>query len=114
MCAAVLSLEGIVVGLTTPVMIAVSDVGAGTAVPVGLGTAVACFLTAGLLRTERGYLLGYVVQGAAVGLGLLVTTMFFLGAVFGLLWVTADRLGRRIERERADAYARFDAESSGA
>jgi hypothetical protein len=37
--------------------------------------------------------------------------MFFLGAVFGLLWGAAYFLGRKIERERAAAYAAYEAES---
>ena len=35
MCAAVLCLEAITLGLTTPVMITISDVAAGTALTVG-------------------------------------------------------------------------------
>ena len=110
MCAAVLFLEGITLGLTTPVMIAVADVGVGTALPVGLGLMLVCFLVSGLLRKEWAYGLGWAIQGAAVALGFLVTTMFFLGGVFALLWGSADLLGRKIERERAAAYAAFDAQ----
>jgi hypothetical protein len=105
MCAAVLALEGVVVGLSTPVMIVVSDVPAGTALLVGPGVAVACLLLAGLLRSEAAYVAGWVVQVAAIGLGVLAPAMFFLGAVFALLWGTAYFLGRKIERERAAAYA---------
>ncbi len=105
MCAAVLALEGIVVALSTPVMIAISDVPVGTALPVGLGVAVACLLLAGLLRSEAAYVAGWVLQAAAITLGVVVPTMFFLGAVFALLWGTAYFLGRKIERERAAAYA---------
>lgn len=104
MCAAVLALEGIVVALTTPVMIAVSGVPVGTALLVGLGVAVACLVLAGLLRSEAAYLAGWVVQGAAIAIGLVVPMMFFLGAVFALLWGTAYFLGRRIERDRAAAH----------
>lgn len=112
MCAAVLSLEAVILGLTAPVAIAISDVSPAVAITVGLGLAVTCVLAAGMLRTRRGYDLGWVVQGAAIALGFLVTTMFFLGALFALLWGTADYLGRKIERERAEAYARFDAEEA--
>jgi hypothetical protein len=38
--------------------------------------------------------------------------MFVLGAIFALLWGTAYFLGRRIERERAAAYASYEAERS--
>ncbi len=109
MCAAVLSLEAITLGLTTPVLIAVSKVQVGVALAIGLGLAFLCLLTAGMLRNEWAYALGWLLQVAAVGLGFLIGLMFFLGAVFALLWATAYLLGRKIERERAAAYAELDA-----
>ncbi|CAN5401066.1 DUF4233 domain-containing protein [soil metagenome] len=112
MCAAVLFLEAITLGLSTPVMISVADVGAGTALPVGLGLMAVCLLASGLLGKEWAYSLGWTIQGAAIALGFLVTTMFFLGAIFALLWGSADLLGRKIERERAAAYAAFDAQQA--
>jgi hypothetical protein len=36
--------------------------------------------------------------------------MFVLGAVFAVLWTAADLLGRKIERERAAAWAAYRAE----
>jgi uncharacterized protein DUF4233 len=109
MCAAILCLEAITLGLTTPVMISVSDVDRGTALAVGLGLTVVCLLLAGLLRAEWAYAAGWLVQVAAIGLGFVVPLMFFLGAIFGLLWGTAYFLGRKIERERAAAFAAYDA-----
>ncbi|GAB3251841.1 DUF4233 domain-containing protein [Nocardioides dilutus] len=105
MCAAVLSLEAITLGLTTPVMITVGDVDTGTALGIGLGLAVACLLVAGMLRGEWAYALGWLLQVGAIGLGVLVPLMFFLGSLFALLWGTAYFLGRKIDRERAAAYA---------
>jgi hypothetical protein len=110
MCAAVLSLEAITLGLTTPVMIMVASVPVVTALGVGLGLAVACLVVAGLLRSEAGYLAGWAIQVGAVGLGLVIPLMFLLGSVFALLWGTAYGLGRKIERERAEAYAAYDAD----
>ena len=110
MCAAVLSLEAVTLGLTTPVMIKVSGVDAPIALAVGLGLAVLCLLIAGMLRNEWAYALGWLVQLGAIGLGFVIGLMFFLGTVFALLWATADLLGRKIERERAAAYAAFEAE----
>ncbi len=40
----------------------------------------------------------------------MIPLMFVLGAIFALLWGMADHLGRKIERERAEAYAAHDAE----
>ena len=47
------------------------------------------------------------LAGAIVG-GWLFPAFFFLGGVFALLWATAYLLGRKIERERAAAYAAHD------
>ncbi|MEZ5093823.1 DUF4233 domain-containing protein [Nocardioides sp.] len=105
MCAAVLSLEAITIALSTPVMIGVGDISTGTALLVGLGLAVACLVVAGLLRSEAGYAAGWVIQLGAIGLGFLAPLMFFLGTLFAFLWGTAYFLGRKIERERAAAYA---------
>jgi hypothetical protein len=111
MCAAVLSLEAITLGLTTPVLITVANIEVGVALAVGLGLAVLCLLVAGMLRSEWAYALGWLIQVAAIGLGFLIGLMFFLGAVFALLWATAYLLGRKIERERAAAYAAHDAQT---
>lgn len=110
MCAAVLSLEAIVLGLSTPVLLTLTDVSTPVGLAVGLVPALLALLLAGALRSETAYKLGWGLQVVAVGLGFLVPLMFFLGAVFGLLWATADLLGQRIDRERAAAYAALDEE----
>ena len=109
MCAAILCLEAIALGLTTPVMVTIADIELGTALVIGLGLMLACLLLAGMLRSEWAYRAGWVIQVAAIGLGFVVPLMFFLGAVFALLWGTANFLGLKIERERAAAYAAHDA-----
>lgn len=114
MCAAVLSLQAVVLGLTTPVMVVIAEVPLVTALLVGLGLTVACVLVAGLLRREWAYAAGWAIQVAATALGFVVPLMFFLGLLFGALWATADLLGQRIERERAEAFAAFDAERRAA
>jgi Protein of unknown function (DUF4233) len=112
MCAAILCLEAITLGLTTPVMVSVADVSVSTALWIGLGLTVACLLLAGMLRGEWAYALGWLIQVAAIALGLVIPMMFFLGAIFALLWGTAYFLGRKIESERAEAYAAFDGADS--
>ena len=107
MCAAVLCLEAIVVALTTPVMVTLHDIPVTTALVAGLGLAVACLLLAGMLRSETAYVVGWVLQVGAIALGLVVPLMFFLGALFAILWAAAYLLGRKIERERAAAYAAY-------
>lgn len=110
MCAAILSFEGVVLGLTTPVMIAVTEVSTGMALMIGLGLAAACFVVAGMLRSEAAYAAGWAIQLAAILLGVIVPMMFVLGTIFAVLWAAAYFLGRKIERERAAAYAAYEAE----
>ncbi len=109
LCAAILSLEAIAFGLSTPVLIAVAGVGVGRAVLIGVGLLVACVLVAGLLRFRWAYAVGWAVQVAAIAVGLEVRAMVFLGLVFLALWATAYFLGAKIERERAEwtATGRF-------
>lgn len=99
-CSATLFLEAIVIALATPVMIAIEDVEKSVALFVGLGLAVVAVLTAGLLRRPWAYLLGHTLQVAAIAMGFLVPAMFFVGAMFAALWVTAYLLGRRIEADK--------------
>ena len=105
LCAAMLVLEAVVVGLTTPVLIAVNGMDPGRAAWLGLGLAGACVVVAGLLRFPRAYLLGWAIQIAAVAMGFSVTAMFVLGVVFVALWATAYFMGDKIDQERAAAYA---------
>lgn len=101
LCAAILVLEAIAFGLSTPVLISVEDLGTTSAVLIGLGLAVGCVLVSGLLRYAWAYWLGWALQLAAIAVGFVVPAMFFLGAVFLALWATAYLLGRKIETERA-------------
>ncbi|MEG9225225.1 DUF4233 domain-containing protein [Aeromicrobium sp. Sec7.5] len=101
LCAAMLFFEAILLGLSTPVMITVEDVDRGLALWLGLGLAVACIVVAGMLRRPGGFVLGHALQVAAIGLGFLAPAMFFVGALFALLWWGAYRLGGTIEADRA-------------
>jgi hypothetical protein len=101
MCAAMLTLEAIILALSVPVMISVEDVDTTLALLLGLGLAVLCVLVAGSLRRPQAYLLGHAIQVAAICLGFLVPIMFFVGLMFAALWFGAFFLGRRIEDDKA-------------
>ncbi len=100
LCAAILLLEAIAFGLSTPVLISVAGAGTAASLVIGLGLMLGCLLVAGLLRFTWGYWIGWVLQVAAIAVGFAVPAMFALGAVFLALWATAYVLGRRIEAER--------------
>ena len=108
MAAAILVLQGIVLGLTTPVMISIGNVSAKAAVPVGVGLCVVCILLSGMLGRRWAYAAGWLVQVVSLGLGFVVHMMFVLGVIFLVLWWGAMALSAKIEREKAAAYAAYD------
>ncbi|MDP9866158.1 MULTISPECIES: DUF4233 domain-containing protein [Streptosporangium] len=97
LCASVLGMEAIVIGLFTPVAINTQNVEPTVAVTVGIGLAVLCVLVAGMLKRPFAYIMGSVIQVLAIAAGFLVPTMFFLGAIFAALWITAIFVARRVE-----------------
>ena len=101
MCATMLALQCIVLGLSTPVLITIADVDTGAALAIGLGLAAVSLVVAGLLRFEWAYYAGFGVQAATLALGFVVPVMFALGALFGSLYAAAYLLGRKIEADRA-------------
>jgi Protein of unknown function (DUF4233) len=98
LCSSVLFFEAILVGLAVPVGRALTDQHPSLILWGGLALACSCLLVAGLLRHRVGYLLGSALQVVVVASGFLLPAMFFLGAVFGALWVLAIVLARRADR----------------
>lgn len=114
LCAFVLGLGAIAYGLMTPVLITVAGVDTLLAWVVGVGLCVLSILTAGMLRKEWGYWLGGAIQVASILVGFWIPAMFFLGGVFALLWFGSDALGRKIEREKREAWTAWVAEQNAA
>jgi hypothetical protein len=102
MCSAMLVMQGVVLFLTGVVTIGMTDLGVARSLALGVGLAVLCVVAAGLLGRPGGYALGWLVQVVSLALGLVVTAMFFVGAVFAVLWGAAYVLGVKIDRERAE------------
>lgn len=105
LCAGMLALQAVVLFLTVPVMLALTDVATGAALAIGLGLTVACILAAGMVRRPGGLWFGAAIQVASIALGVVVTAMFAAGAVFAALYFGAWYLGGRIDRERAERTA---------
>ncbi|KAB2339199.1 DUF4233 domain-containing protein [Actinomadura rudentiformis] len=99
--ATVLTCEAIVIALAIPVAISVLDVNGAVAGLVCGGLAVACLLLAGTLRFPWAVAAGSGLQVLIIATGFMVPTMFFLGALFGLLWGTSIWLGRKAESAQA-------------
>jgi hypothetical protein len=103
--ATVLVLEALVVLFAALVAygLRLAEPAAIAAVAGGLGAA--ALLATALLRTAAGYVLGSAVQLWLIATGVVVPAMYWLGALFALLWVVGLRLGGRIDRERAERAA---------
>jgi len=113
MASAILFLQAIVLGLTTPVMISIENVSWQAAVAVGCGLCVVCLLLSGMLRQRWAYGAGWLVQVASIVLGVVIHMMFVLGGIFFILWWAAMALAHKIEHERSAAFAEYDRLAGG-
>lgn len=100
MCAGMLMLQAVVLLLTTPVLLVLTDVSTPLALTLGLGLTVACVVAGGTMGRPFGGWLGWAVQVATFLMGFLITAMVALGVVFLSLYAGSWFLGARIDRER--------------
>lgn len=71
------------------------------AIWIGWIIAITALLTAGLLKKRIGWIIGSILQLALIAYGYFVTPMYFMGALFAILWVAAIVVGRKGEAIRA-------------
>jgi hypothetical protein len=98
LCATVLVMEAIVIGLAIPVAITVEHVPRQSAGLAGGALALAAVaLAAVVARPRLGWTLvaGSLLQVGVVMAGLMVPAMYGLGAIFTALWAVAIWLGYR-------------------
>lgn len=114
MASSVLIFETLVVLFFALVAMKLTTLGAGTVWAI-CGPAMAlCVLLCGVLKRSWAYYAGWALQGALVAAGFVVGDMFFIGAFFALLWYWGLQAGRRIDEEKAAAYAAYEAAQSAA
>ena len=100
LCATVLIMETVVIGLSIPVAITIAHARPGTAGVVGGALAVAAVLLAAVVgRPGRRWTLaaGSILQALVIATGVVVPVMYVLGVIFAALWATAIWLGRRYQ-----------------
>lgn len=100
LCATVLIMEAIVIGLSVPVAIQIGHLAPGSAGTAGGVAAGAAVLFAILARPQlRATLVGgSLLQVFVIASGVVVPAMYVLGAIFSALWATGIWVGHRIER----------------
>ncbi|MEP7025150.1 MAG: DUF4233 domain-containing protein [Actinomycetota bacterium] len=101
LCATVLIMEAIIIGLAIPVALTIDHAPHGQAGIAGAVLVVAAIVLAAL--AGRGPLrlvlvAGSVLQVLVLAAGVIVPAMYFLGAVFALLWAIGVWLGHRFEQ----------------
>jgi hypothetical protein len=74
---------------------------AWAALPAAAVGIVLLLVTTRLLRFRWGVWLGWVLQAALIALGILVPTMYVVGAGFALFWIFCFTRGRRIDAARS-------------
>jgi 4-diphosphocytidyl-2C-methyl-D-erythritol kinase len=100
LCATVLVMEAIVIGLAIPVAITIGHDPPAKAGLAGGCLAVAAVLLAGLVSraASRGVLAaGSALQLLVIAAGVVVPVMYALGAIFAGFWALAIVMGRRAE-----------------
>jgi len=98
--AATLGLEALTL-LLVPRTVAQDGGVTGIDLAVTLGLAATLVVLAGMQRQRWGLAAGSVAQIAFIATGFIVAAMFFLGAVFGVIWLYTIRVQRQL-RGRAD------------
>ncbi len=99
---AVIAMESILVGFA--LLLAMDNHGT-LALSLGGSLAIAMLLCAGMMKNIRGWIFGSLLQIALIAYGVVVTPMYFMGALFAALWAAAFYLGRKGEAIRAELMA---------
>ncbi len=100
----VLAMEVVVFWLAIIVAIVQSHVAVAVASVVGGALALGCLVIAARITKPWAYRAGDVLQVLAFCCGIVVHTMFVVGAIFALLWVVAVRMGDKAAA-RAEEFA---------
>ena len=102
LASAVLVMESFSIGFA--LLIAMKDVD-GAPIIYGAALAIALLLAPGLLKRRAGWVLGWVLQAAMLGFGLVVNSFLIIGLIFAGLWIAAILVGRKGEAARAALLA---------
>jgi hypothetical protein len=101
LCATVLIMEAIIIGLAIPVALNIDHASHRAAVIVGgilVAAAIVLAAAAGRGPLRLVLVAGSVLQILVLAAGVFVPAMYFLGAVFALLWAIGVWLGHRFEQ----------------
>ena len=104
LASSVLAMEFVVFWLAIIVAVAQSSVPVAASAAVGGVLALGCLVVAARITTPWAYPAGGALQVLAFASGIVVHTMFLVGAVFAALWWIAIRMGDQAAA-RAEEFA---------
>ena len=107
----VLVLEAIVVVFVMTTVFGLRLVPGGVAFLGGTVLFLALILVARVVRTPVGRLFGWALQVILVLLGLVISLMYVIGALFFALWIYCFFVGRRLDRRNAGFRSQLDAQT---
>jgi hypothetical protein len=113
MCAGILALQTVALVPVASLLLPTGGTSTAVGLTIGIGLPVLCLLGAGTMRGPHGGTVGWVAQAATIAAGLATPWLFGLGLVFAALYAGCWVLGAKIDRERAEAIAAFEAEQAG-
>lgn len=108
LCASTLIGEFFVIGFAGLVAMKDADLSTGTVWTVCGIAMFLCVALCGVITRPGGVALGWALQIALIASGVFVPVMFFLGAVFALLWWASVHFGRKVDEAKARFAARAD------
>ncbi len=107
LCASTLIGEFFIIGFAGLVAMKDADLSTGTVWTVCGIAMFLCVALCGVITRPGGVALGWALQLALIVSGVFVPMMFFMGAVFALLWWASVHFGRKVD----EAKARFAAQA---
>jgi len=108
LCSSTLLGEFFVIGFAGLVAMKDPDLSMATVWTVSGIAMVLCVLLCGMVTRRSGVLLGWALQIALIASGVVVPTMYFLGAVFAGLWWASVHFGRKVDAARARMAAQAE------
>ncbi|MCX4667229.1 DUF4233 domain-containing protein [Streptomyces sp. NBC_01381] len=111
LCASTLIGEFFVIGFAGLVAMKDPDLSMGTVWTVSGIAMLLCVLLCGMITRPGGVQLGWALQIALIASGFVVPTMFFMGAVFAVLWWASIHFGKKIDEAKARFAAQAEAEA---
>ncbi|WP_405013336.1 DUF4233 domain-containing protein [Kitasatospora sp. NBC_01539] len=113
LCSSTLIGEALLILFAGLVAMQVSDVSTGTIWTVSGIAMLLCVLLCGVIERPGAVTVGWALQIGLIASGLVLPTMYGLGAVFAALWWCSVRYGRRIDEIKAARAAAAAAPSAG-